>query len=243
MRQSIQQSLDKRVDWHNYSLDKVILWNRSMEKVTTPAEISTELSNDRLGVVAQLMLDVLQKALDDTSTEHDCAYTRGSLAWGRIKNALLQLIRSRRHPWLSVKHAGNDLVIGVGPHAVRFFIDDHQHPRKMRVLHPTDGEMFQLELALPQVSDTSVDLWRFMVERALTEEDEHKVYFVGYNRTHEVVAQWAYSESVRTFVAVDNHIPNAVALPPIDLTPIFDEAVSDDSYETSRSNQGTNGPV
>lgn len=214
-----------------------------MEKVTTPAEISTELSGDRLGVVAQLMLDVLHKALDDASTEHDCAYTRGSLAWGRIKNALIQLIRSRRHPWLSLKHAGNDLVIGLGPHAARFFIDDHQHPRKMRVLNPTDGEMHQLELALPHASDTSVDLWRFMVERALTEEDEHRVYFVGYNRMHEVVSQWAYSDSVRTFVAVDNHIPNAVTLPPLDLTPIYDEAVSNDSDEASSTNQGTYGIV
>lgn len=214
-----------------------------MERTTRPAEISDELSDDRLGIVAQLMLDVLQRALDDTSTEYDCAYTRGALAWGRIKNALIQLIRSRRYPWLSVKHLGNDLVIGIGPHAVRFFIDDHQHPRKMRVLNPTDGEMLQLELALPRASDTSVDLWRFMVERALTDEAEHMVYFVGYNREHEVVAQWAYSESVRTFVAVDDHIPSAVTLPAIDLTPIFDEAVSDDSDETSAANEGTNGSV
>jgi hypothetical protein len=33
-----------------------------------PKEISTELSEDRLGVAAQLMLDVLHKALDDAGT-------------------------------------------------------------------------------------------------------------------------------------------------------------------------------
>ncbi len=145
----------------------------------------------------------------------------------------MQLIAKRRYPWLSLKHGGNDLLIGIGPHPVRFFLDDHLNPRKLRVLNPTESEAIQLEL-LPESGDKSVDLWRFIVERALTEEDEHQVFFVGYNRMAEVVAQWQYSESVRSLYAVDDHIPAAAELEPLDLTPIYDEAAtSGDSHETN----------
>lgn len=204
-----------------------------MEKLASPSDISHELAPSRLSIVAQVMLDVLDKALLDTNTEHDCAYTRGTLPWGRIRNALKQLIATRRYPWLSLKHGGNDLLIGIGPHPVRFFLDDHLNPRKLRVLNPTESEAIQLEL-LPQSGDKSVDLWRFIVERALTEDDEHQVFFVGYNRMTEVVAQWQYSESVRSLHAVDDHIPAATELAPLDLTPIYDEvATSGDSYEAN----------
>lgn len=208
-----------------------------MEVVTSPDEISDQLSADRLGTIAQLMLEVLHKALLDTSTEHDCAYSRGALSWARIKNALMQLIRSGRHPWLSLKHGGNDLVIGIGPHPVRFFLDDHLNPRKPRVLDPTDGEVLQLELGLPGFDDKSVDLWRFIVERAISDDDDHRVYFVGYNRVREVVAQWQYTESVRAFFAVDARMPLAAELAPIELTPIFDEIVSGDSNEADTNFQ------
>ncbi|HVI60254.1 MAG TPA: hypothetical protein VM619_15465 [Luteimonas sp.] len=204
-----------------------------MDKVASPSDISDELTPGRLSIIAQVMLDVLHKALLDTNTEHDCAYTRGTLPWGRIRNALKQLIATRRYPWLSLKHGGNDLLIGIGPHPVRFFLDDHLNPRKLRVLNPTESEAIQLEL-LPESGDKSVDLWRFIVERALTEDDEHQVFFVGYNRMTEVVAQWQYSESVRSLYAVDDHIPAAAELAPLDLTPIYDEAAtSGDSYEAN----------
>ena len=208
-----------------------------MQSLASPSDISPDLSSDRLSAIGQLMLDVLHKALQDTSTEHDCAYSRGALSWARIKNALTQLIHSRRYSWLTLKHGGNDLVIGIGHHAVRFFLDDHLNPRKPRVLNPTDGEVLQLELGLSRTGDAAVDLWRFIVERALTDDDEHRVYFVGYNRTREVVAQWQYSESVRTFVAVDGDIPAAAELPPIHLTPIHnEEAAPGDTDEADRYN-------
>ncbi|WP_305805192.1 hypothetical protein [Stenotrophomonas sp. YIM B06876] len=207
-----------------------------MENLASPSEISDELAPERLSIIAQLMLEVLHKALLDTSTEHDCAYTQGTLPWGRIRNAVKLLVSSRRHPWLSIKHAGNDLLIGIGSHPVRFFLDDHLSPRKIRVLNPTESEMQQLEL-LPESGDRTVDLWRFIVERAITEDDEHRVFFVGYNRVREVVAQWQYTDSARTFFAVDDYIPAAAELPPIYLTPIYDdEATSSDSYEANPSN-------
>lgn len=204
-----------------------------MESLTTPQRVSADLSDERLSIVAELMLNVLSKALSVTSTEYDCAYSRGALSWAWIKNALLALVRSGEHKWLTLRHAGNDLVIGIGSHAVRFFIDDHANPRKPRVLNPTDGEAFQLKIDFGADKDTSPVLWRFIVERALTEDDENRVFFVGYDAIGEVVSKWQFTESVRAFHATDALIPEAARLDPISLAPIFEDAGEVPAVEVS----------
>lgn len=192
-----------------------------MADLATPEDFSADLGASRLRVIGGLMLDTLAKAGAVTNTDLDCAYSRGALAWAWMRNALLQLARSRTHRWLSIRHAGNDLVIGVGQYPVRFFIDDHLKPRKQRVLSPTEGEASQLSLAFETQSDGVPALWRFIVERAASEDDENKVFFVGYDGVGEVVAKWQFTDSVRTFEATDAHIPAAAELEPLVLAPIY----------------------
>lgn len=203
-----------------------------MSSLTTPEEISTELSSDRLSVVAELMLDVLAQAIAATSTQYDCAYSRGALSWAWIKNALLALARSNVHGWLTIRHAGNDLVVGIGTYPVRFFIDDHENPRKPRVLTPTEGEAYQLPFDFGTQSDATPMLWRFIVERALTDDDENRVFFVGYNVIGEVVAKWEFTDSVRAFRATDDTVPAAAQLPPPILAPIYENTAGGEELPT-----------
>lgn len=212
-----------------------------MSDLATPEEFSAELSGARLSIVGEVMLDVLAKATSATSTIYDCAYSRAVLPWAWIKNALLLLARSKEHDWLKIRHAGNDLVIGIGNFPVRFFIDDHANPRKARVLSPTEGEACQLPLDFGTQPDTVPALWRFIVERALVEEDENKVFFVGYNVLGEIVAKWQFTESVRAFHTTDNEVPAAAQLDPISLSPIYDneqggEVLEDMGHPTSGEN-------
>jgi len=191
-----------------------------MAVLATPEQFSPDLSDDRLSIVGELMLDVLAKGIAATSTQYDCAYSRAVLPWAWIKNALLQLAQSREHAWLSIKHAGNDLVIAIGDNPIRFFIDDHLNPRKVRVLSPTEGEAAQLAFDFASQTDSTPALWRFIVERALNDDAENRVFFVGYNVTSEIVAKWEFTESVRAFRSTDSEIPAAAKLDPIVLAPI-----------------------
>lgn len=216
-----------------------------MTVLATPEQFSTDLNSERLGVVGELMLDVMAKAISATSTQYDCAYSRAVLPWAWIKNALLQLAQSKKYSWLTVKHAGNDLVIAIGENPIRFFIDDHINPRKLRVLSPTEGEMAQLAFNFQTVPDSKPALWRFIVERALNEDSENRVFFVGYNSTSEIVAQWEFTDSVRAFRATDSEIPAAANLDPIILAPIHGyvearaEVVSEDPEATASGVDGT----
>lgn len=204
-----------------------------------PSEISSSLTSSRLSIIARRMLDVLDDALRTASTDLDCAYARGTLSWVRIKNALLQLARSGDYPWLTIKHSGNDLLLGIGSETVRFFLDDHENPKKMRVLNPTNSEAKQLQLF--EEDAHSEYLWRFIVERALSEEDDHQVYFVGYEahaeRDGNLIAEWRYNaERVRTLVAVDDEIPAAAELEPLELYPIEEDTAEGKNDEAVDGN-------
>lgn len=199
-----------------------------------PSEISMSLSANRLSVIAQRILDVLDDALQTASTPLDCSYSRGTLSWARIKNALVLMATSGEHPWLSIKHAANDLILGIGPESVRFFLDDHEQPKKLRVLNPTNAEAKQLQLF--QEDAHSEILWRFIIERALNDEDDHQVYFVGYEahaeRDGTLIAEWRFNDArVRTLAAIDSYIPAATDLQPIELSPIDEETAEGDNDE------------
>lgn len=199
-----------------------------------PSEISVSLSSDRLSVISRRILDVLDDALRTASTDLDCSYSRGTLSWARIKNALLQMAKSAEHSWLTVKHSGNDLVLGIGQESVRFFLDDHEQPKKLRVLNPTNAEAKQIQLFEDDAH--SEFLWRFIIEKAVTDDEDHQVYFVGYEahseRDGNLVAEWRYNDDgVRTLAAVDSYIPAATELEPIKLSPIDEDTAEGEDYE------------
>lgn len=215
-----------------------------MSGPTSPCSASPHLCHSRLEVIASLMLEVLGEALAVASTELDCAMTRGVLSWGRIKNALLQLARSQSHDWLTIRHTGNDLIIGIGSVPIRFFIiADHNRPSKRRILSPTEAEALQLSEITQgsfvgegfTLSDRPT-LWRFIVERAKTEQDESRVFFVGYDVHGNIQSKWQFTESVRTLHSTDADIPQAADLAPLDLDAIFEpleDQLDEDRASTS----------
>jgi hypothetical protein len=207
---------------------------------TSPKDFSPELLPERLAVIGEKMLDILDLGISATSTENDCAYTRGVLPWGWIRNALINLAKSKQYDWLTLMHAGMDLVLGIGGVPVRYFLDDHQNPRKPRVLSPTSGEAGQLAFDFGSTQSSEPVLWRFFVERAISEEDEHRVFFTGRDAQGKIVAAWQFTESVRRFASVDDSIPEAAELGPVPLAPIYEiyedveaagEAESHDQHE------------
>lgn len=203
--------------------------------LSNPQDHSAELTPERLGTLSRLILDVLDEALATASTKLDCAFTRGTLSWGRIRNALLQEIQSGRHSsWLRLLHGGNDLVFSIGGNVVRFFLDDHLNPRKPRVLYPTSGEWGQLKLF--ETGDPQVHLWRFIVEKARNEDDEHRVFFIGYNASGDIVSKWEYAEIANTLSSIGSIIPAAAELEPAALSAIHSEnsAHSDEEDEASQ---------
>jgi len=52
------------------------------------------------------------------------------------------------------------------------------------------------------------------LEKALTEDDEDRGFFVGYNVFQEKVAEWMYRASTPMLHTVDHEVPTSAEIPP-----------------------------
>ncbi|PPD43820.1 MAG: hypothetical protein CTY16_12870 [Methylobacter sp.] len=190
--------------------------------ISDPTSFSSDLSNDRLNVIAGLLLDARYKALHDANTELDDRYTQSCLAFGRQRQAILKAWNTQSYPWLSVSHRGTDLLFRIGAVLARFFTDDANKPKKSTVLIPTFAESTQLNLFEP--NNNEVVLWRFILEPAFTDDHDDAVFFIGINAFNEILCRWKYERSATVLHSIGHTTPPAKELPPALVLPKTDMA-------------------
>ena len=190
-----------------------------------PSHHYAELTEERLQVVADLLLDVRYNALAVTQTAYDDNYTRECLVFGRTRQMIIKKWQAKEFPWLDVKNAGMDVTFTIGGVPLRFFRDDPKNPTKHGFFRRNDVD----QLFAPE--DNKPVLWRFIVERAMTEEDEDQVYLVGYNAFEEKICEWRHQPSTGVLHSVDSTTPPAVDLPDAEVTVRSDEQLGDDEAQ------------
>lgn len=172
-----------------------------------PSHYYAELTEDRLQTVANLLLDVRYNAVAAAQTEYDNNYTRECLVFGRQREMLIQKWQAKEFSWLDVKHTGMDVTFYIGGVPLRFFTDDPKSPKKHGFFRRNSVD----QLFAPE--DAQPVLWRFVIERAMTDEDEDQVYLVGYNAFEEKICEWRHQPSSGVLHSVDSTTPPAVDLP------------------------------
>jgi hypothetical protein len=172
-----------------------------------PTAFYPELSDDRLRVIAVKLLDIRYSTFREMNSPFDDNYTRETTVFGRSKNMLIDLAMGRQYGWISLKHAAMDVTFNIGQVPCRFFRDDPNNPEKAGFFKRNAvDDLFALDDGHPV-------MWRFVVEKALTEDDEDRVFFVGYNVYQEKVSEWMYRASAPTLHAIDQEIPTAAEIP------------------------------
>lgn len=175
---------------------------------THPAAFYPELSDDRLRVIAVELLDMRYSTFREMNSPFDDNYTRETAVFGRSRNMLIDMALSDQHDWMSLKHAAMDITFNIGQVPCRFFRDDPNSPEKAGFFKRNAvDDLFAIDEQHPV-------MWRFVVEKALAEDDEDRVFFVGYNVYQEKVSEWMYQASAPTLHAVDKDVPVAAEIPP-----------------------------
>lgn len=194
-----------------------------MRSAHHPARFYPELSDDKLCLVAARLLDIRYSTMREMDSEFDDNYTREASVFGRTRNMLIDMALSGSHEWMSLKHAGMDVTFNIGQVPCRFFRDDPDRPEK--------SGFFKRNLVddLFDLDDQHPVMWRFIVEKALSEDDEDRVFFVGYNVYQEKISEWMYQASSPTLHSVDKDIPASVEIPPADVGLREDVYVGDDA--------------
>jgi hypothetical protein len=122
---------------------------------------------------------------------------------------LIALAQSNEYDWMSLKNAGMDVTFNIGRVPCRFFRDDPNSPEKLGFFKRNAvDDLFEMDEQHPV-------MWRFVVEKALTEDDEDRAFFVGYNVFQEKVAEWMYCASESMLHAVDQEVPMSAEIPPV----------------------------
>ena len=192
-----------------------------------PIAFYPELSDDRLRVIATKLLDMRYSTFREMRSPFDDNYTRETAVFGRSKNMLVEMALSDQHDWLSLRNAGMDVTFNIGEVPCRFFRDDPNSPEKSGFFRRNAvDDLFAMDEQHPV-------MWRFVVEKALTDDDEDRVFFVGYNVYQEKVSEWIYQASAPMLHAVDQDVPAAAEILPASVDVREDRsAKQDDDLKT-----------
>ena len=178
---------------------------------SAPHEYYEQLRSEHLAVVAEWLLTVQFETQRDLTTEFDDNYTRGATTFGRQRQMIIKRWQSGQYEWLSVLHAGMDLTFAIGEIPIRFFADDHLNPQKRGFFrrNPMDS-LFDDDEDVPV-------LWRFILEKPSNEDEEDRVFFIGYNALDVAVCEWEYKPATRTMYAVGGATPQARDIKPVEV--------------------------
>ena len=173
-----------------------------------PWECFDALSEERLRVIALRLLEVRHSTVRELSTDLDDNYVRETAIFGRSRNMLIGMALNSQFPWLRLRHAALDVTAEIDGTPFRFFRDDPDHPEKLGFFKRNAvDDLFTID-------DQDPVLWRFVIERAASDNVEDQVHFVGYNVYSEKVAQWTLTDRLSSGLAgVDRDVPPAKPLP------------------------------
>ena len=176
-----------------------------------PWEFKPVLTEDRLNFLARQFWEVYYGVVSLLDTEDDCNYGRGALFFGRARQRLINL-SSPKTEWLKLTNSAMDVTFEIEGVPFRFFRDDHDSPKKKGFWRRN----FSDQLFAP--NDQEPILFRYIVERPLTDEEVLEIYFIGYNALDESVCEWRYGQ-VPVLRGVDQELPKAVEQPaaPVDV--------------------------
>ena len=188
-----------------------------------PWEFHPQLSQDRLTIIAEELLQVLDRTYEQLSTPLDNNYTRATCTFGRQWQRLIDICQSGEYEWLQLTNPAMDITFNIENIPVRFFTDDPENPKKNGFYRRNDvDQLFEPEL-------TSPVLHRFVVEKPEFEGEGAKVHFIGFNALEDVVSKWTYGEGRITVLhSTDDTPPTPV---PIELDPISASVPDQDNKE------------
>lgn len=173
-----------------------------------PQQFHIGFDNSRLQTIAEHLLRIRHQTIAELSTDLDDNWVRETACFGRSRNLLISLATNRTYPWLGLMHAGMDVTPTIDGVPFRFFRDDAEEPGKAGFFRRNaQDNLFSDDPNYPV-------MWRFVIERAQTQEDEDRVVFAGYNVFQVKVSEWTHFPGNDVLYSVGNEVPPAAPINP-----------------------------
>lgn len=177
-----------------------------------PVEFSVDLTEERLNILCDKCLDTIADSIKDSSSDHDTAWTKGCLSFGRLHGLMIDLSSNKDIPWLTLVNNTMDFTVRIGRTLVQFVIDDAYNPKKTHRLNTNDLESMQFSLELERHKEVEVVIWRVFIG---IDRQDHQVEptatLVGFDLNHNPICYWNFDDNVIT--PVISEAINVVEIP------------------------------
>ncbi|MBW4789153.1 hypothetical protein NIZ92_11620 [Alcaligenes sp. 1735tsa3] len=188
------------------------------------------LSDDRLQIIADHLLKVRHQTMMQLTTELDDNWVRETACFGRSRNLLISLATDRAYPWLGLINSNMDVTPTIDGVPFRFFRDDVEDPSKAGFFRRNaQDNLFAEDPAHPV-------MWRFIIDRAMSQDQEDRVVFAGYNVFQEKVSEWSLSSGNSIIYAVGNEVPPATPINPATVD-IWDDIELNDAQQKASNDK------
>jgi hypothetical protein len=163
--------------------------------IAHPTEYSQDLTNDRLTILCDHILDTVHDSIIDSSSKDDTAWTRGCLPYGRMQGLIKRLVVKKEYSWLSLANNTMDFTAKIGNTHIQFIIDDPYNPKKIHRLHTNSVENMQLSIALEEHEEIQVVAWRiFVTIDKDNRETEPTATLIGFDVNQNELCRWEYND-------------------------------------------------
>lgn len=161
-----------------------------------PQEYSQDLTDKRLNILCDHILDTIHDSIIDTSGKDDTAWTKGCLLYGRMQGLLRRLVTKKTYSWLSLANNTMDFTAKIGSAHIQFVIDDPYNPKKVHRLHTNSVENMQFNMALEEQEDIQVVAWRlFITIDKNNREAEPTATLMGFDLNQNELSRWEYIDT------------------------------------------------
>jgi len=157
-----------------------------------PSYFEPRLQPEYLDRFCQEVSSVAYGALEDSTTQYDTAYTRGTLLFGRLQGLSQVLGKDKSLPWLELRNATLDFTVSVNGVLFQVVTDNPQDIRKTHRIKANPLEQHQLSLF--EVSP-EVCTWRvYLSSNQDPEFSKIETAIVGFDANQNVVCLWKHEQ-------------------------------------------------
>lgn len=176
-----------------------------------PEYFPDDLTCERLRIVSEKLLDVLDEAENFAQSPNATPWFKGTANYGLPQGMLKRMHEDDSYPWLTLANQTMDYTARIGNTLVQFVVDDPHSPRKVHRMKRNSVERLQFSLELEEYNKDIPLIWRFYLNPMSNGVDySPTVSLVGFDVNENIVCLWTHEDIISS--PVSNDIPKPVEI-------------------------------
>lgn len=162
-----------------------------------PEFYSSDLTEDRLHILSENLLDVLDEAHQMSTSPNATAWFKGTANYGLPQGMLIRMHEDDSLPWLTLANQTMDYTVRVGNTLVQFVVDDPDSPRKQHRLKRNAVEQYQMSLELESHTSNQSLIWRIYMNPVSNGVDySPAISLLGFDSNGNTLTSWEHIKPI-----------------------------------------------